>query len=179
MISGMDIRRLISIAQDYKSITRLHEYPVYMYTHTKFQDLGPSSHDLGPSFRSLNDGNNLSEMGGKNTTKNSANINENNVAHSVSNNPGKNLVNNPGKNQNLGSQLNMMKNKKISRRSDPAGQGLGLGLDFNSVGETISPDLNSILCNLKGNTCLDSICCAYGISPSEILDSQMYHIIYK
>ena len=174
LLSGMDIRRLITIAQDYKLITRLHEYPVYMFKH--MQDINSNlisnlntnlNTNLNLNLNSSHDISNQSEQEHKNNPKNPLIEKDTNSSH-FSAHTG-NSVNTLNKDQ-----INTIKNKRINRRSQTTSSN-----QYDSVCDVIYPDITSVLCNLKGDACLDSICCTYGIAPSEILGSQMYHIIYK
>ena len=140
LLSGIDIKRLLSIAQDFKLITRLHEYPVYM-------------------FKQRIEGNVCGGSG--NDSKNIASAFKGSSSSQMCVNP----VAAP--------LINAIKNRKLSRQSDILSTG-----HFDAA-DGSAPDLSAVLCSLKGDMSLDSICCAYDIAPSEIIESQEYHIVYK
>ena len=180
-VTGIDIRRLIAIAQDYKIITRLHEYPVYLFKQQQQLQL-----QQGDCFHSVSDvkchtGLNSILMcsEGNQLPSNSNNISP---SHTQAQTGIMSLAPYPNSNPNIPikeassiQQINSMKNKKINKGTNSTST-RNPDLGNNS---TALKDLSIVLRNLKGTVCLDSICCFYEISPTEILESQKYYIVYK
>lgn len=160
VLQGLDVRRLIAIAQDFKIITRLHEYPVYMFEHKQDKVIPPAA---PPRIEKIDSSNDLQKLLG-------------NISHRASqlNLGAAYSVTNTSKETSGAANLNAIKYKKVPRRDVVPGQAEApLSSDAASV------DVSAALRSLKGDICLDSICCTYEISPAEILEFHKYYIIYK
>lgn len=146
---GIDIRRLIAVAQDFNVIKRLHEYPVYTYQKSQ-ESCNDIKTDSNSSYNTL-DSNKLS------IPQSSPFADVNNISSS-----------------------SVMKSRRINqRRSEVVSNGHLETIAENHTQDTSTSKISSVLTNLKGNLCLDCICCAHGISPTEILDSNKFYIVYK
>jgi hypothetical protein len=157
-LHGINVRRLIAVAQDLKIIARLHEYPVYKFKYKPETTVSPtrntsvrveqseSSHDLQ---RMLSTANRPAQGGASTSCKEPT--------------------------TSTSTTLTSIRNRKVFRR-DLAGVG---NTDTATLPELNVIDVATALCSLKGDDCLDSICCALDISPSDILDTHKYYIMYK
>ena len=153
LLYGIDVRRLIAIAQDCNIISRLHEYPVYILR----QEQDKSSSNTFPlQIQQTDSTADIQRLLNNGTTRLQP--------------PTSGRV--TSKDLTATSNLNAIKNRNLLRRS--IGQS-----SVNASSEIGSTDLSSVLCSLKGSVCLDAVCCALEISPSEILESSKYYIIYK
>jgi hypothetical protein len=155
VLVGIDIRRLIAIAQDYNVIKRLHEYPVYMYQKTQ-ESCNDIKTDSNPPYNTLDS-------------------NKETVNHKLSI-PQSSLF----ADANVHPSSSVMKSRRINqRRSEVVSNGHLETIAENHTQETSTSKISSVLTNLKGDLCLDCICCAHGISSTEILDSNKFYIVYK
>lgn len=153
LLYGIDVRRLIAIAQDCNIISRLHEYPVYILR----QEQDKSSSNTFPlQIQQTDSTADIQRLLNNGTTRLQP--------------PTSGRV--TSKDLTATSNLNAIKNRNLLRRS--IGQS-----SVNASSEIGSTGLSSVLCSLKGSVCLDAVCCALEISPSEILESSKYYIIYK
>ena len=177
-MTGVDIRRLIAIAQYYKVITRLHEYPMYIFkkqVHSQHLQTQQDESDNSMDDVKHNKGFNLNFKPGGVTLlhASSSSITQGHTAVPThTGNINFNSNQNNIKDSNGVPLINPMKIKKMNGRSNS-----GHSDTVNDV--TVPRDFSVILRTLKGAVCLDSICCDYEISPSEIFDSPKYYIVYK
>jgi Nitrogen permease regulator 2 len=156
LLYGIDVRRLIAIAQDFNIISRLHEYPVYILRQEQ-EKSGTTSTPLQlQQTESSADIQRLLHSG-------SARLQPPTTARVTS------------KDLNPTSNINAIKTRNLLRRSVTSVEQSVL----NASSEIGSTDLSYVLCSLKGSVCLDAVCCALEIAPSEILDSSKYYIVYK
>ena len=181
LVIGIDIRRLIAIAQNYKVITRLHEYPMYIFkkqihSHYLQTQQDDSNHSMDDVKHYIELDSNLKSGGITLLHPNHSSITP--TQTSVSTHTG-NMSFNPHQNtfkeSNGVQSINPTKIKKINGRSNT----MSSGHSETIIDATVPKDFSAILHTLKGTVCLDSICCDYEISPSEIFDSPKYYIVYK
>lgn len=172
LLRGLDVRRLIAIAQDFKIITRLHEYPVYIFEQK--QDIvrvaTPAVSGLG-----LGQSAGPSRMESSESTTDVQKLlgNPNHKASQL--HLGAPISGTAScKETNGTANLNAIKNRKMPRRDIIAGQ-----VDANASTDAVTVDVSAALRALNGDVCLDSICCTYDIAPAEILEFHKYYIIYK
>jgi hypothetical protein len=154
LLVGIDIRRLIAIAQDYKVIKRLHEYPIYMYQQEKGDDMETDS-----NFPYDNSESNKEVINHKLSAPQSSIFADTNI------HPSSTAIKARKLNQNRKSEL--VSNSYLETIAE------------NHIQETNVSKVATVLSNLKGDLCLDCICCTYGISPTEILDSNKFYMVYK
>ena len=190
-MTGVDIRRLIAIAQYYKVITRLHEYPMYIFkkqVHSQHlqtqQDESDNSMDDAKHCKGFNSnfkpgGVTLLHASSSSIIQAHAGSSSITQGHTAVPTQTGNINFNPNQNNIKDSNgvplINAMKIKKMNGRSTTNLS--GHSDTINDV--TVPRDFSAILCTLKGAVCLDSICCDYEMSPSEIFDSPNYYIVYK
>lgn len=182
LLVGIDIRRLIAIAQNCKILARLHEYPIHMFKQN--------------NINIRNENNNKDSNDHHIFQQKTHNIESDSNTTSVLQNESVISPTTPS----------VIKNAKMNRRSELASTGHSENLKIlnnasnlsnsnnstsasyiytanNSSNSSTSNNdrlnIDSFLCNLDGNICLDSICCTYNIQPVTILKSQKFHIIYK
>lgn len=157
-LRGINVRRLIAVAQDFNIITRLHEYPVYKFKYKPETITSPTSNK---SVR----------------VEKSESTHDLQKMLSSANRPaqGAALASTSCKEPSASTTLTSIRNRKILRR-DLTGAG---NTDNATLPELNVIDVATAICSLKGDDCLDSICCALDINPSDILDTHKYYIMYK
>jgi nitrogen permease regulator 2-like protein len=170
LLRGLDVRRLVAIAQDFKIITRLHEYPVYIFEQKedRVRITAQAAPGQGP-------GAGTSRMESSESTTDVQKLlgSANHKASQLNSGPPFSATASCKETSGTAS-LNAIKNRKMPRRDIVAGQ-----VDTPASSDAITVDVSAALRALNGDVCLDSICCTYDIAPAEILEFQKYYIIYK
>jgi hypothetical protein len=167
---GLDLRRLLAIAQDKGLLRRLHEYPVYI---CRPPDGSHNGHSAGPEY-DTNNRSGTAGTGGTRPMPSSLHGAHDLVATSASGDGEFGAVDGgrsstAGRGQG-GTEVGVTH----------ADQSLG-GSDHTGVVRNIDITSARFLAqHFDGNRCLDALCCEYGLSSADILDKpDVFLVVYR